>query len=210
MSFSSQEMAHLQGIIGNFRSTNFGRRWPVEYEDLFRVWGYFNRVYDLLYQDPQEWVRIAKFALDSRFQHLSQVLANNNSVRYLAGIPCIGDGRSNYEPQIHIRIAFSTLRETFNVSLDQVCAGQICVGRQDQGWQICRAYAWPNRPSTIVEPRDAIYTLPGATLAIAYQIRNNLFHGAKIQARERDIELVRLATDIVQVVLEQVAQSIGM
>ena len=205
MSFSPHQMRRLREIVVSLRETDFGRRWPEEYQNLYRLWGYFNRCYDVLYDDPAEWVRVARIALDPRFQDLSQRLVHSQSLRRLAELPCIGDGRSNYEPQAHIRVAFRTLRETFNIPVDQVCSDPICINRQQQEWEICREYFWSNHPSEITRPQDAVYTLVGATLAITYQIRNNLFHGAKMQISERDIELVRLAADIVREILEEVA-----
>ena len=207
MSFSRQEIAHLQDIVRSMQETRFGGVWPSEYVRLYKRWGYFNRVYDVLYNDPQEWMRIARVALDNRFQGLSDRLINGPSLKQLANLPCVGDGRSNYEPKAHIRIAFQTLRQTFDIPLDEVCNKRVCTERQTRGWVPCYIYSWPNPPAKIARPEDAVYTPLGAALAITYQVRNNLFHGSKMQMRRRDIELVALTAEIVKEVLEEIART---
>ena len=211
MSFSQRENFALTSVVRSLQVTNFGQNWPLEYKRLYTLWGYFNRIYDLLYAEGQEWQRIASFALDTRFAGvIEHRFYTTGAVRCLSSLPCVGDGRRGFEPQGHVRIAFRTLREIFRVPTSDVCGDvSLCNMRKKKGWQLCSNYSWPSRPKDVVELADAKFTLVGAVLTIAYQVRNNLFHGSKIQMKARDKMLAGLVADIVQVILEEIVIVLG-
>jgi len=210
MCFSQEELTNLRDITESIRSTDFGRNWPQEYVDLYKLWGYFNRIYNTLDGDQFEWKRIARFAIDNRFQGLNQNFHQKAEVRNLAQLPCVGNGRNNYQPEKHIQIAFHTLRQAFDISIDQVCYSELCTARRAQGWRTCVDCdgQWTDPPQNTNDLQYAKFTVVVAALTIVYQIRNNLFHGSKMQMSERDVRLVRLGTGIVITTLEEICRVI--
>jgi hypothetical protein len=176
----------LHDIAEAIRTTDYGHAWPDEYSELFRLWGFFNSIYSALYTDSQEWQRISRFALDNRFSHIWNVLAQQSAVQELAHQPCVGDGRNGYAPPQHIRIAFHTLRTSFSVNIQDVCQTSKCQSRQQQSISICLNQNWPSLPQALVNPEHAKFAPFGAILLIVYQIRNNLFHGSKNEIHGSD------------------------
>ena len=71
---------------------------------------------------------------------------------------------------------------------------------------MCTEIDFPNPPKTRESPRDGKCTSFGATLVIICQIRNNLFHGAKLEFTEpnaeRNLSLVTLGHGIIKKILE--------
>ena len=51
-------------------------------------------------------------------------------------------------------------------------------------------------------------TLVGAVLTIAYQVRNNLFHGSKLSMSDRDKLLVKLIGDIMESILKAIDEAL--
>jgi hypothetical protein len=211
---SQAQQQQLRDIVQSMRETEHGRRWPMEYTDFFRLWRFFNRIYEVLYTErEEEWRRIARFALDKRFSDVWDVL-DMNVVQELARQPCVGNGRKSYEPSENVRIAFEALRRKFEIDVQGVCQSEKCQQRKNQGWELCSERGWENWPQKIRDdkPEDAKYTLLGATLTILYQIRNNLFHGSKLEIhdpqRERNRQLVEISARIIERLLIQVIEHV--
>lgn len=206
--FSQHQWQALQDVTESMQYTNYGQKWPKEYTRFFRLWGYFNRVYDVLYTDPCEWQRIARLALDSRVGTVWDVVKDMDAVRDLAQQPCVGNGRDDYEPSEWVRIASETLRREFQISAQEVCGSEKCQWRKAPGWHLCSERAWGEWPQKPSRTDDAKYTPLGATLTILYQIRNNLFHGSKLEIRgsqrKRNQLLVGLSAQITEGLLQQV------
>ena len=163
-------------------------------------------MFDILYEG-QEWEKIAQFSLDERFQGIWDGLSVHDDVRELANLPCVGDGRSAYEPRLHSRTASHTLRSHFQIEIADACTGWKCEQRTERGWARCSDLEWADPPDRRAAPDAAVLSPLGATLTIVYQIRNNLFHGMKHEYagpdHERNLTLVRLSTDIVQYLMRE-------
>ena len=203
----------LVDVIESIQTTDYGAAWPDPYNEFFRVWGFFNRIYDLLYSG-QEWERIAKFSLDTRFQPVWEELQLKSFVHRLAEQPCVGNGRNNYQPSNQVRIAFQTLRSFFGVEVSKPCHSQKCQLRRQRGWVVCSDFDWPELPFEIVTPQDAIFHPLGSLLAIVYQVRNNLFHGSKHEVcgpeYRRNLLLVKASRDIVESILSKSVEVLNM
>lgn len=212
LNITPEQRQRLHDIIEAIETTNYGRRWPHEYSKFFRVWGFFNSIYDTLYTDAQEWQRVSRFALDDSFRYIWDVLSQKSEVQELARQPCIGNGRNRYKPSLHVQISFQTLRNYFRIDVQEVCQSSRCQLRQQKNFQICLVRNWENSPKQLLRPEDAQFDPFGATLLIIYQIRNNLFHGSKHEVsgpdRERNELLVRLGYHITQSLLEEVKKLI--
>jgi hypothetical protein len=197
----------LHDIAEAIKTTDYGQAWPPEYSELFRLWGFFNSIYDTLYKDPKEWQRISRFALDSRFNHIWNVLAQRPAAQELARQPCVGNGRNGYAPSQNIRIAFHTLRSNFGINLQDVCQSSKCQSRQQRNIPICLSQNWPAAPQALANPEDAKFAPFGATLLIIYQIRSNLFHGSKREIHGPDYVrnqlLVQFSSQITRLLLEE-------
>jgi hypothetical protein len=208
LNFTPDQQQTMDDITEAIRSTGYGGAWPPSYNKFFRLWGFFNGVYNALYTDGAEWQRIARFSLDNRFAQIWNSPKLQNSARRLASQACVGDGRNDYLPLQRIRIAFHTMRSEFKINLETVCESTKCQSRRLKNMQICLGQNWPNAPQTLVNPDDAQFTLLGATLLITYQIRNNLFHGSKDEIHgpeyARNQLLVELGGQIVEAVLEEI------
>lgn len=193
--------AALYEVFESFEHTNHGRAWPAEYTNLYRVWGYFNRIFEILYIGKPEWQQIALFSLDSRFTNIWEAI-EHDALR-LAQAPCVGNGRGGMEPTEHVRIATRTLREQLGINSKDVCQSEKCQTRQ------IRCSDWQGKnPPAIINPQDpthAKFTPLGATLTIVYQVRNNLFHGSKDEyygkEYERNLFLTGTSAAIVQTVV---------
>jgi hypothetical protein len=203
----------LFDILKSYRSTNGGEVWPDEYNNFFRVWGFFNRIYDTLYSDNEEWKRIARFALDARFRQVCLKIKQMDEIRDLASRPCVGNGRNDYQPSKYVRISFQTLRTLYQIDIAKVCQETKCQERKNEDWPTCDSYDWPSPPQKVTKPRQVIYTHLGATLTIIYQIRNNLFHGTKQEITEpqyqRNRELIYLSRVIMQNILSETNEVIS-
>lgn len=200
----------LNGIAESLRVTDLGRNWPPEYQSFSAAWGYFNSVYNTLYTDPSEPRRIALFSIDSRFTPLWTTIRRMQATRDLAKLPCVGNGKASFRPSVQIQIAFHTLRTEYGFSINTPCRRKKCNQRRRAGWPTCMLTAWPPVPAAIVSPEDAKFTPLGATLAITYQIRNNLFHGSKMEyigpEFERNRKLVTISDDIIRAIMRGVEQ----
>ncbi|MFX0197950.1 MAG: hypothetical protein ACFFCW_17660 [Candidatus Hodarchaeota archaeon] len=212
MNISAIQRDTLKDIINSLETTKYGQAWPSEYNEFFRLWGFFNRIYDTLYTGA-EWQRIAQFALDKSFSHIWESIKGLKALEELSRQPCVGDGRNDYVPSDHVRIAFHILRAVFNIDVRVVCQSQKCQKRKQQNWQICESYDWPQPPKNVTSPNDAIYLPLGATLAIIYQIRNNLFHGSKYEITGpdylRNLHLINSSKDIMQQILKQTKETVS-
>jgi hypothetical protein len=206
--FSKDESQALNEIAGGMASYGFGQYWPAEYNELFRLWGYFNRIYDTLYLDQHEWQRIARFALDVRFKAIWDELEGMEEAKELARQPCVGNGRKEFAPSERIRGAFGTLRSVYQIDVKKVCESKKCLKREENGWDVCLK----DKPNQSVQNTKVIdeanRTSLGATLLIIYQVRCNLFHGSKIEISGEEFErnhlLVRLSAAIMMKLLELV------
>lgn len=200
----------LLEIAESLQAADYGQRWPPGYNRFFCLWGYFNCIYDKLHTDDKEWKRIASFALDEQFSISVWNTLDMDTMQELGRQPCVGNGRNEYKPVDHVRIAFHTLRTKFQVDVREVCQSEKCKRRRELGWQLCSERDWPDLPQTIQEPEHAKHTPLGATLAILYQIRNNLFHGSKLEMhgpqRERNLLLVDLSARIMNQLLREVVR----
>jgi len=191
----------LYEVFESFERTNHGRAWPAEYTNLYRVWGYFNRIFEILYTGKPEWQQIALFSLDSRFKNIWVDIEQD--VLRLAQVPCVGNGRGGMEPMEHVRIATRTLREQLGINTKEICQSEKCQTRQ------IRCSEWQGEtPPAAINPQDpthAKFTPLGATLTIVYQVRNNLFHGSKNEYHgreyERNLFLTGTSASIVQTVV---------
>lgn len=203
LNVSDAQRSELSDIAEAIETTQFGRYWPQEYKDFYSLWGFFNGIYDTLYTDSSEWMRISRFAIDGNFSFVWNRLSLLPYTRELAEQPCIGDGKNGYVPSVRTRIAFQTLRTEFQIEVNTVCQSAKCQSRD----QICHSYQWPKPPSG-VSVENAKFTPLGATLLIAYQVRNNLFHGTKREfdgpEYRRNRLLVRNSSEIVRVMLEEI------
>lgn len=208
LNFTPDQQQTMLDIAEAIRSTGYGGAWPDSYTNFFRLWGFFNSVYNALYTDGAEWQRIGRFSLDNRFVHIWDVPKLQDAARQLAGRACVGDGRNDYEPSIRTRIAFQTIRSVFNINLQAVCQSAKCQSRQLKNMPICLGQNWPIAPQALVNLEDVRDSPLGATLLITYQIRNNLFHGSKNEIHgaeyERNQLLVEHAGHIVEAVLEEI------
>jgi len=175
------EIRTLKEIIDGMQSYCFGHYWPPEYNDLFRSWGYFNRIYDTLYTDNAEWERIARFAIDDRFKAIWNELQGMDDVRTLSQQPCVGNGRKEFVPAKRIRNAFSTLRLVNQIDVKEVCQSKKCLERKKREWDVCLNDALVTVYQDTANIEEANLTAFGATLLIVYQIRCNLFHGSKTE-----------------------------
>jgi hypothetical protein len=208
LGITQDQQSKLEEIANSMQETGYGHYWPEEYKDFSQAWGYFNSIYNLLYKDHAEWQRIARFAIDSRFQHIWYKLCKLKSVRELAKQPCVGDGRDSFRPTERVQIAFNTLRAEYGFSVKTPCRKAKCKTRGLAGWPTCLLRTWPAAPQAITSPDDAKFTPLGATLVIVYQIRNNLFHGSKDETfgseYERNRLLIQISLEIVKTVLHEV------
>jgi hypothetical protein len=206
------QLQKLQDVAEAIEDTDYGRDWPPEYSEFYKLWGFFNSIYNILYANPHEWQRIGQFSIDSRFALIWDRLAQSPAVRNLAEQPCVGDGRYRYAPSPRVRIAFHTLRSIFQINLQNVCQSAKCQSRHQKNIPICLTQQWLNSPQVVAKPEDAPYTPLGATLLIVYQIRNNLVHGSKgeIQGPEyqRNLLLVQNGGEITRTLLEEVKKLI--
>lgn len=198
----------LLEIAESLQAADYGQRWPQEYNCFFCLWGYFNSIYDKLYTDDKEWKRIARFALDEQFSISVWNALNMDTVQELTRQPCVGNGRDEYKPVDHVRIAFHTLRTEFQVDVQEVCQNEKCKRRRELGWQLCSERDWPDLPRTIQEPEHAKRTPLGATLTILYQIRNNLFHGSKLEMHDPQRERNRLLVDLSAQIMDQLLREV--
>jgi len=212
MTISADQKVALRDIANSIATTHFGKVWPEEYDQFYRLWGFLNRLYDTLYTDKAEWQRIAQFALDNRVNNVWAKLEPMQATKELASQPCVGDGRNSYQPSDQVRVAFHTLRNIYKIDVKEVCQKSRCLERKQMKWVACDTYTWPALPKTIANPKDAVYTPLGATLAIIYQIRNNLFHGSKQEIAgdgyQRNLTLVTTSRDIIQILLEETQKAI--
>jgi hypothetical protein len=190
-------------VFESYKQTNHGRAWPSEYTNLYRVWGYFNRIFDILYPGQAEWQRIALFSLDPRFTNIWVDIQQD--ILHLAQAPCVGDGRGGLEPTDYIRIATRTLRGYFGINTQDICQSEKCQSRKIR----CSDWQGEQAPAVInpQEPNHAKFTPLGATLTIVYQVRNNLFHGSKNEYHgeeyERNLFLTGMSASIIQSVVER-------
>jgi hypothetical protein len=195
----------LDEIAESMRETGYGRYWPDEYKNFSHAWGYFNSIYNLLYSDLEEWKRIARLSLDVRFAHIWHVVRKLKSTRELAKLPCVGDGRDTFNPADHVQIAFNTLRADYGLSIKTPCRRSKCKIRRQASWNTCLNRVWPMSPILAIQPDQAKFTPLGASLLIIYQIRNNLFHGAKREIHgaeyERNKLLVKLGLETLESIL---------
>ena len=189
---TQEQQLRLDQIAESMRGTDFGHRWPMEYKDFSQAWGYFNSIYNVLYTDRAEWQRIARFAIDPRFQHIWSKLRKLKSLRELAKQPCVGDGRDSFRPKDSVQISFNTLRNAYRFSVKTPCRKLKCKNRRIAGWNSCLSRVWPLTPVAITHPSHAQFIPLGATLLIVYQIRNNLFHGSKHELQGPDYDRNRL------------------
>jgi len=204
---NNQTDTDLHEVFESFQKTNHGQDWPLEYTNLYRVWGYFNRIYDIIYLEKAEWQRIALFSLDPRFTNIWEDY--KPYACQLAKAPCVGNGRGGLKPTDHIRIATRTLRGYFDINTEDICKSEKCQSR------IIRCSDWQGEQPPVAinpqEPNHAKYTLLGATLIIIYQVRNNLFHGSKYEYDGEEYKRNRFLTgtsaSIIQSVVER-AQTI--
>jgi hypothetical protein len=144
------QLQKLQDVAEAITTTDYGQDWPPEYGKFFQFWGFFNSIYNTLYTDPMEWQRIGRFAIDNRFCRIWDALLQLPAVRDLAEQPCVGDGRDEYVPSIHVRVAFHTLRSTLKTSLQKVCQSAKCQSRQEKNIPICLTQQWPDSPQAIL------------------------------------------------------------
>jgi hypothetical protein len=212
MSINTAQKAALKDIANSIETTNFGAVWPKEYDEFFRLWGFFNRIYDILYTDNLEWKRIARFALDSSINHVWKQLEPIKAMKKLASQPCVGNGRNDFKPTDPVRIAFQTLRSIYKIDVKNVCQKPKCLERKKLKWVACDMFSWPDPPKEINNIEDAVYTPLGATLSIIYQIRNNLFHGTKQEITGSDFHrnqiLIETSRDIIRILLDETKKAI--
>lgn len=201
-----EKRQRLQDIHDSFT----GQPWPSEYNELFRLWGYFNSMYTILYPDGGERKQMACFALHDSSQPIWDALAATSRVENLAKQPCIGDGRDGVDkPNHRTNLAFYTLRNLFQLDIEQICQKKKCQERKRQGWTVCARQGqrhWDALLQVYTEPNHAYHIPLGATLAIVYQIRCNLFHGCKMELngeqRKRNELLAGLGVAIMTTVLD--------
>src|SRR3990172_8427770 len=150
----------LYEVFESFEQTNHGRAWPAEYTNLYRVWGYFNRIFDILYPGQAEWQRIALFSLDPRFTNIWTGIQQD--ALHLAQAPCVGNGRGGMEPSEQVRIATRTLRDYFDINPVEICQSEKCHSRKIR----CSDWQGEQLPAMInpQEPNHAKFTPLGATL----------------------------------------------
>ena len=164
MSINIAQKEALKDIANGIKTTDFGAAWPKIYDEFFRLWGFFNRIYNTLYTDNFEWKRIARFALNSRINHVWTQLELIKAMKELASQPCVGNGRNDYKPTDHVRIAFHIFRNIYKIEVKNVCQNPKCLGRKKLKWVTCDAFSWPDPPKEINNIEDAVYTPLGATL----------------------------------------------
>jgi len=212
MSINTAQKEDLKDIANSIETTNFGAAWPREYDEFFRLWGFFNRIYDTLYTDNAEWERIAQFANDGRINHVWTQIKPIKAMKDLASQPCVGNGRNGYQPTDQVRIAFHILRSIYKIDVKNVCQKPKCLKRKKLKWAVCDTFTWPVPPKVINNLKDMVYTPLGATLAIIYQIRNNLFHGSKQEITgseyQRNLILIKISRDIIRILLDETKKAI--
>ncbi len=212
MSINIAQKEALKDIANSIEATDFGAVWPKMYDEFFRLWGFFNRIYDTLYADNSEWKRIARFSLDSRINHVWTQLEPIDAMKELASQPCVGNGRNDYKPKDHVRIAFDILRSIYKIEVKNVCQNHKCLNRKKLKRVTCDTFSWPDPPKEINNIEDAVYTKLGATLSIIYQIRNNLFHGSKQEITGSDFDrnkiLIKTSRNIIRILLDETRKAI--
>jgi len=210
MAFDSREaIAWQEGvrlILENPHSEE--NPWPHEYLRFYQLWGYLNAFYGAYYtkhnlrDESKEWKKIARFTLDERHEQLWQALVGLECIRCLARASCVGDGRNEYRPTPHVMASFQTLRREVlasEMAVEDVCQGSLCETRQPR---CLDGLEQPPQQLDLTNPFHAKFTPLGATFAILYQLRNNLFHGSKLDLhRERNRCLIECGVQILQTTL---------
>jgi len=191
MPMTDETRAEIEAVVGDFRVS-------PEWKDFLGRWIAFNRAYNELEGDSEEWERV--IGIGRRLQHHwnpgIQHLARN-----LVRLECVGSGRNRegsrllLAPDPWIKSATVYLRCKLQVHpTAQVGACDFC---REEKRALCGPITYKNWSDGEM----------AALLRIIYQVRCNLVHGDKrLHARniqtERDQELIQVSICVLNQVLE--------
>jgi len=168
-----------------------GNALPDESDSFFKMWVLLNAYYNEAYNERDEWARVLHFGRD--FNNVFSNLDGMNLSVFV--VPeCIGEGELAEKPNPYVKKASEVLKSKLGVSYN--C--EKCRGDKKQNCQNIR-------------PGDYNFQDFEALMRILYQIRCNLFHGAKLDQNEyqsaRNQKLVTQGNIVLRTILEEVAKS---
>ena len=168
-----------------------GNSLPDESDLFFKMWVLINAYYNEVYKEGEEWKRVLHFGRD--FGNIFGNLDRTNLGVFV--VPeCIGKGELAEPPNQYVKKASEVLKRKLGIIYN--C--EKCRGDKKQH---CQNIPLDNHNFQDFE----------ALMRILYQIRCNLFHGAKLAQNEyqkrRNQELVTQGNIVLKNILKEVAKS---
>lgn len=168
-----------------------GSALPDESDLFFNMWVLLNAYYNEVYNEEHEWERVLHFGRDFNtiFSNLGRTILS------VFVVPaCIGEGELAEKPNPYVKKASEVLKSKLGVIYNcEECRRDKKLNCQD------------------IRPGDYNFQDFEALMRILYQIRCNLFHGAKLDQNEhqnlRNQNLVTQGNIVLRTILEEVAKS---